>query len=304
MQPSENRAASKNQSSISPDLTQPVLDSVLFPSDFSQGSQTAFYHALKAALIAKSRFTILHLSPDAAAAWTEFPGVRDTLERWNLLPPNSPRSAVPQLGIDVRKVVAREDRPVRAVIQDLKANPADLIVLATHAKGGKAGWHGSADNEPLARKVGQMTLYIPDGVPGFVSAQDGSISLTKILIPIAPKPDPQPAINAAARMAARLNLPQGTFTLLYIGEAAAMPAVQCPTVPGWEWKKVTRSGDVVTGIVEAAKQESADLLLMTTDGRNGFLDALRGSHSERILRSATCPLMTVPEGSLAEGALR
>jgi len=42
---------------------------------------------------------------------------------------------------------------------------------------------------------------------------------------------------------------------------------------------------------------------MATDGRNGFLDALRGSHSERVLRSAPAPLLAVPAGSMVESYL-
>jgi nucleotide-binding universal stress UspA family protein len=94
----------------------PILDHVLHPSDFSEGSQPAFHHALKAALVARSRLTILHVVPGTKLSWTDFPGVRETLERWNLLPPDSPRAALPQLGIDVRKVVARLKHPVKSVL--------------------------------------------------------------------------------------------------------------------------------------------------------------------------------------------
>jgi len=286
-----------------PDYNSPVVDSILHPSDFSAGSQTAFHHALKAAIIAKSKFTILHVSPEAAAAWTDFPGVRETLERWSLLPPGSPKSAVPQLGIDVRKAVARDTSPTKSVLRYLEEHPADLIVLATHSHEGHASWLRQSVAEPIARQSGQMTLFIPDHVPGFVSAKDGSVSLNKILIPIAAKPHPQPAVAAAVRLAARLQRPRGTFVLMHVGEAGGMPAVQCPEVPGWEWKKVMRTGDVIEGIVDTAAKETADLIVMSTDGRNGFLDALRGSHSERVLRNAPCPLLTVPEGSLAGGGL-
>jgi len=282
-----------------PDQSFPVLDSVLFASDFSAGSLVAFHHALKAALMARSKFTILHLSPGVAAAWTEFPGVRETLERWGFLPPDSPRSAVPKLGIDVRKVVAHSPSPVQSVLRYLESHPADLIVLATHADDGRAGWMKDSVTDPLARKAGQMTLCIPDGVEGFVSASDGSVSLERILIPIASQPNPQTAVAAAARLVIRLQRPHGTFTLLHVGDANAMPVVECPTVPGWEWKKVTCTGDVIQGILESARKESTDLIVMSTDGRNGFLDALHGSHSERVLRSATCPLLTIPDGSLA-----
>jgi nucleotide-binding universal stress UspA family protein len=78
-----------------------------------------------------------------------------------------------------------------------------------------------------------------------------------------------------------------------------MPAVRCPDVPGWEWKKEVRSGDVIQTIVDAAKAAEAELIVMATDGRNGFLDGLRGSHSERLLRYGVAPLITVPVGSLA-----
>ena len=60
-----------------------------------------------------------------------------------------------------------------------------------------------------------------------------------------------------------------------------------------------RTGDVINGILDVAEKEAADLIVMATDGRNGFLDALRGSHSERVLRKARWPLLTISEGSLA-----
>lgn len=285
------------------DYSLPVLDSILYPSDFSAGSQSAFHHALKAALVAKSRLTILHVSPGTAVEWKEFPGVRETLERWGLLPPGSPRSAVPQLGIDVRKTVARHSSPVDSVLRHLEMWPADLIVLATHSHEGRARWLRESVAEPIARQSGQMTLFIPEGVEGFVSGRDGSVSLDRILIPVAAKPHPQPALAAAARLAVRLERLSGTFVLLHVGEASDTPAVDCPEVPGWQWQNVTRTGDVVHGIRDTAAKEKADLIVMSTDGRNGFLDALRGSHSERVLRKAPCPLLAVPENSMAARVL-
>ena len=286
------------------DYTAPALDSVLHPSDFAPESLTAFHHALKAALVAKAKFTVLHVAPDMKPDWTEFPGVRETLERWGLLPPGSPRSAVPQLGIDVRKAVARDTNAAKSVVHYLETHPADLIVLATHTHAGRASWLRQSVAEPIARRSGQMTLFIPQGVRGFVSAESGAVSLEQILIPVAAKPLAQSAVTATARLALRLQLPRGTFTLLHIGDAAAMPAVSCPEVPGWQWRKASRTGDVIHGIVDTAGKASSGLIVMATDGRDGFLDVFRGSHSERVLRGAPCPVLTVPAGSLAEGALQ
>src|SRR4051812_12173851 len=154
---------SNSPSNQNPDYSLPALESVLHPSDFSAGSLTAFQHALKAALVARSRLTILHLSPEVAEAWTEFSGVRDTLERWGLLTPGSPKFAVPELGIDVHNVIARHDNPVKSVLRQLETKPADLIVLATHPHQDRATWLGRIVTEPMARRSGQMTLFIPDG---------------------------------------------------------------------------------------------------------------------------------------------
>src|SRR3954462_7923755 len=94
------------------DDTASIIDSVLHPTDFSEASLIAFHHALKAALIAKSCLTLLHVSTGESGELMDFPGVRQTLERWGLLPKGSPASAVAELGIDVRKVVANPHEPV------------------------------------------------------------------------------------------------------------------------------------------------------------------------------------------------
>jgi nucleotide-binding universal stress UspA family protein len=271
-----------------------VIESVLHPTDFSEGSRVAFHHALKAALLAKSKLTLLNVSTDGASQWTDFPGVRETLERWQLLPKGSQKSAVGELGIDARKVVAQQSDPVEAVLGYLRKHPADLIVLATTQREGRARWLGKSVAEPVARRAAEMTLFIPGGNEGFVSAQDGSVHLTNVLVPVALKPTPQPAVEAAARLVERLSCPAGIFTLLHVGESGTMPALRCPEVSGWEWKKELRSGDVIESIVAAARELLADLIVMTTDGRDGFLDGLRGSHSERVLRHGAAPLLTIP----------
>jgi nucleotide-binding universal stress UspA family protein len=282
------------------DYSFPLIASVLHPTDFSDASLVAFHHALKVALIAKSAFTLLHVAADYSGDPLEFPCVRETLDRWGILPKSSPPSALAQLDLSVNTVVANSRDPVKAVLRYVEEHIVDLIVLATHQHEGRAVWMSRSVASPIARRADQMTLLIPQGSAGFVSAADGSVSLKNVLIPVAESPGPQPAIEAGARFAARLGFPGGTFTLLHVGEAAAMPVVQTPEVAGWEWKRMTRTGDVIHGIADAAREIEAGLVVMSTDGRNGFLDALRGSHSERVLRQVPAPLLTVPAGSLAD----
>src|SRR5436853_7074268 len=107
-----------------------ILDHILHASDFSEASRVAFAHALKGALVAKSVLTLVHVAaPSEEVDWADFPGVRETLERWGLLAPGSPKSAVIQLGIDVRKFVGHDSDPARSVLRYLENHPTDLIVL-------------------------------------------------------------------------------------------------------------------------------------------------------------------------------
>jgi len=220
------------------------IESIFHPSDFSAASEVAFVHALKIALAAGTKLTMLHVDPSRSAEWQDFPGVRETLERWGLIPKGSPKSKVGQLGIKVAKVLRLSKDPVKACLVFLGQNPTDLIVLAVHQDEGRMCWLRKSVAEPIARRAGQMTLFIPHGVEGFVSRRDGSISLRNVLIPVTIKPRPQPSVEAAARLIRHLHLPAGAVTLLHVGSAAEMPSVQLPKETNWTWNMVAKAGEL------------------------------------------------------------
>jgi nucleotide-binding universal stress UspA family protein len=148
------------------EATDQMIESVLHPTDFSEGSLVAFHHALKTALLTKSKFTLFNVSPHGKPEWANFPGVREALERWGVIPKNSPRSAVSELGINVRKIVADMSDPVKAVLGYLEHHSVDLIVLATRQRDDGVRWLGKSVSEPIARTAWQMTLFIPGGARG------------------------------------------------------------------------------------------------------------------------------------------
>ena len=202
-----------------------------------------------------------------------------------------------QLGIGVGKVIASGKDPVKACLGFLEKHPGDLIVLAVHQHEGRMLWLDKSVGKPIAREAGQITLFIPYGVEGFVSRQDGSISLRNILIPVTSKPRPQPSVEAAARLIRNLQLPAGEVTLLHVGPAAEAPSVKLPDTD-WIWNSVAKSGEPADTILQTAAELRADLIVMTTDGPDGFLDGLRGTTSERVLRKARCPVANLPVGSM------
>ncbi|HSE83720.1 MAG TPA: universal stress protein [Thermodesulfobacteriota bacterium] len=271
------------------------LKRIFHPSDFSRASNLAFIHALKLALLAKAEFNILHTaSKPEDVNWTDFPGVRRTLERWGMLPKGSAKEEVMKLGIQVQKILSFNEDPLLSTLSFLKKDPADLIVLATNQRAGVARWLGKAVAEPIARRSGQMTLFIPKKGNGFISPNNGAVTLQRILIPVDNTPGPQSAIGAASLIARVLGPGELLFVLLHVGEEQDMPEVHVTEQEGWTWEKTVRQGSVVEQILEVAAEFSPNLIVMATQGHKGFLDALRGSTTERIVRRSPCPVLAIP----------
>lgn len=268
------------------------IHEVFHPTDCTPESDVALLHALKVALATEARLTLMRVSPDNAPV-DDFPDVRRLLERWKY---PAPRDRLLD-ELPIRWRLAQGPNPVDSCLKSLQRTPADLIVVATGQCGGKVTWLGKSVAEPLARSAGEMTLLVPQETEGFVRRQDGAVTLKSILISIASEPSSQPAIEAARRLVLHLPETAGTVTLLHVATRAEMPPVALPDLPSWRWNHVVKPGQVVDTILETAAEMSADLLVMTTQGRHGFLDALRGSTTEQVLRQARCPMLTMPVGS-------
>jgi nucleotide-binding universal stress UspA family protein len=277
------------------ETTRLILNRIFHPSDFSPASEVAFAHALKLALITRAELRMMHVALDEEDMhWSDFPGVRATLVRWGLLPEGSPREAVTQLGLDIGKILYPRADTVGALQHYLDEHPPDLVVLATHQRAGMARWLHRAVAEPVARRAGAMTLFLPQGAAGFIALDNGAVTLRRILIPIDQVPRPQAAVDVAAELAHTLGCATVAFTLVHVGTTGEMPAVHEPRHTGWTWDRTVRHGDVVEQILDVGTACAADLIVLTTQGHQGWLDALRGSTAERILRGARCPVLAVP----------
>ena len=271
-----------------------AIRKIFHPSDFTPASEVAFRHALKISQVAQAELTVLHVAQHEAAQWTEFPGVREWLERWGVIPPGSGRDALQATGLRVQKIIVHSSDTVRACLHYLDRHPSELLVLGAAQQESRAPWPQFPDGAAEPRSSGLMTLFLPDSGAGFVDASDGAVQLRRILVPIAARPDPQRAVQAAARLVHTLGLGAAEFTLLHIGDESTLPEVQTPAVPGWSWRSELRSGAVAAGILEAIAERIPDLVVMATDGTHGFLDGLRGNVTECILHRSQRPLLAVP----------
>jgi nucleotide-binding universal stress UspA family protein len=271
----------------------PFVESIFHPSDFSEASDRAFAHALAIALLRKTELTILHAGELTQETWSQFPAVRRTLERWGLLEPDSPRSAVfRDLSVGVQKISAKGD-PVKVCLQHVGAEEPDLIVLATEGRDGVSRWLRPSVAQRVARRTRTMTLFVPGEGRGFVELEDGHIDLKRVLLPVDGKTDARGALERATRACAALADADEPVEIALLHVGGAMPALERPQGEAWHYRDVTVDSDDVVGTI-LGEAERSNLVVMATDGRDGFLDVFRGSVTERVVREARCPVLAVP----------
>ncbi|ODS34613.1 MAG: universal stress protein [Candidatus Scalindua rubra] len=272
------------------------MNAIFHPTDFSKANEIAFVHALKFALSANSKLDMFHITSESHESHlSDFPSIRQTLERWKVLPEGSTKSQFVDLGLQVKKTIVSDSNTVRFILNYLKRKPTNLIVLATHQRKGTVRWQHKSVAESIGRQSDEMILFVPQGTQGFVSFKNGRIKLRRILIPIDYVTDPQLAVDTASSLAKMLKRRKVTFVLLYVGGKSDVPKVKTNKKKGWICETISCHGNIVNKIVQQENVHSSDLIVMTTQGREGFLDVLRGSTIERVFRNSSCPVLIITE---------
>ena len=266
---------------------------ILHPTDFSQESELAFAHALRLAVTNEAYLSLLHVGESEDVDWDRFPSVRATLQRWGLLDAAAHRADISKLGLGVEKLVAHDEDIADAIAGHILTRSVDLLVLATHGRRGLSAWLHPSIAEKAARKTQVPTLFVPDKSRGCVSLQDGSVTMNRVLIPIDHQPPSEGAIERGLRAIKAYGHEESKLTLLHVGTEAQSPEVSIPDGP-WHVERVVREGDPATVILEAAEIGEANLLIMVTEGSNGFLDVLRGTTTQQVLHQTPCPVLSVP----------
>ena len=70
--------------------------------------------------------------------------------------------------------------------------------------------------------------------------------------------------------------------------------IEAESAPGIPVELMIREGNVASEILNQATAMNADLLVIGTHGRSGFQRLLLGSVTEKVLRTAACPVLSVP----------
>lgn len=270
-------------------MEQLAFQSILHPTDYSETSRTAFAHALRLSLAARSALHVLHVD-DAGreTAWDRFPNALDLLKQWKMLDPGAAQADVERvLGVRVNKDALGSANIAGAISAFAESCACDLMVLLTHG----SSWMGRILKGSVAEASARLThapaLFLHEGERGFVDQESGKIRLHRVLMPVSADVLPMHAWGVASSLVRGLD-PMAAFQLIHVGDT--MPTFG-NMLPHIELKR----GPVVETILDVAAQMKPDLIVMATAGHHDLFDDLRGSTTERVMRKAPCPVLAIPQ---------
>lgn len=266
-----------------------MIHRISLATDFSPDGTRAFHAALALAVAYKARIDILHVTGhEAPAEWAHFPRVRETLEGWGLLPAGSRQEDVePLLGIAVSKAEIHGRDPASGIAAFVARHTPDLLVAASHGQSETSWWHESSVAMEAMRLASLPALLLGPAARDMVEPGTGALRLSSVLMPVTDTPAPRPALT---RLRALLEPVAFNLQAVHVaGSASSTAAVQAqiPEVAEIE-------GETVHAITQTAARIRADMIAMPTARHKGLLGALRGSTTERVLRSAPCAVLAIP----------
>lgn len=261
--------------------------SILHPTDYSESGQTAFAHALRLSVAARSALHVLHVGEPGESDAGRFPSAPDLLAKWRMLDESAaPETLERDLGVALSKAVLTSDNVAGAISDYAERHACDLLVLLTHG----SSWMGrllkGSVAEASARLIHAPALFLHEGDKGFVDLKTGKIRLHRILMPVAAEVSPMHAWGIASSMARTLE-PLVEFHLLHVGDTLPTFGNMLPYVD-------LKHGPVVETILESAERLRPDLIVMATTGHHDLFNDLRGSTTERVMRLAPCPVLAIP----------
>lgn len=307
-----------------------MYHTILVPLDGSPFAEHALPVAAALARRAGAELYLVHVTTPLTEAYVEglaFSATQHELEV-------SARQLT-YLEATARKLRQKADLPVRLAVHHgdvaerlcelLQAGEADLVVMATHARGAIGRfWLGSVADEVLRHTTAPLLLVRPDGGAADLGHEP---DLGKVVVPLDGTAQSEKILEPATRLAAvipgcQLVLLRAVRPIPEAAHAVAVPEIDQEVraltdrvaelqgelradaqgyLDGVAGRLRSRGFRVTTEVVvddspEAAILDEADhlhagMIALETEGRSGLSRLLHGSVAEKVLRGSHVPVL-------------
>lgn len=295
------------------------LKKILYPTDFSRCADQVFYRALYLAKKYQAELHLLHVivlhDDDPHNPAYHFPDIEEVHEKLKQLADDRMDTVMTSHQTDSVKIKKIKDRgiaPAPSILEYAHKKSIDLIIMGTHGRRGLGHLFLGSVSEEVVRLAECPVLTIHEQKePAALEA------LGSVLVPIDFSDCALYALTYAKEIAAVFET---RLQLLHVVEESIHPAFYVTgkssifeLIPDIKDKseqqmrqllKKSKGPDVkadfhvVEGnasqeIIKFAKSHSSGLIVIATHGLTGLKHLLLGSVAEKVVRMATCPVLTV-----------
>jgi nucleotide-binding universal stress UspA family protein len=291
------------------------LNTILVPIDFSEFSSNALNYAIGLSEKFRSKLTLLH----AVVLFEDDVNEEERLQEYEELVRKREKNIDAQMktnvqkahqkGIPVESVILRSVSAADAILEYLNEHSFDLIVMGTHGRTGLKHIFLGSVAEKVVRLAPVPVLSVHRSVQNF--------DVTNLIVPIDfsiySKNAADHAISIAKNFGAKVNFihviekdihpsfyATGVESIFQIDTSLKDRVIQ--NMKGFLEEQLTpdigsefivKEGRAHREIVEYAKEEKADLIVISTHGLTGLEYLLLGSTAEKVVRWASCPVLTI-----------
>jgi nucleotide-binding universal stress UspA family protein len=206
------------------------------------------------------------------------------------------------LGPRAHAVVERAGAPADAIVAEARRLAADLIAMSTHGRGGLSHLLLGSVTEKVIERARRPVLAFRESALGtafpyrrILVTTDFSL-VSRLVFPLAAQlakalgaelvcvhvwPSPSVAALSGVPEKEPVVVPTESAVFRFIEADLLGQGVRVQVHRGTVWDR----------IVNAARTEKADLIVMSTRGHHNLADHILGSNTERVLRHAPCPVL-------------
>ncbi len=264
---------------------------ILAPIDLTPAAGRVQDHALALAGRSGASLTLVHVHAPGQPPgdWSTLPRPE---QRWAAWAAAGSVPAEAMLEVERTEVEARDvERGLVEVLLDVLPH---VLVVRTRGRHGLRRLLGGSIAEALSRRLGAITLFLPDAARGFVDGETGRVRIRRVLLPVGPSREQhQLVVDVCASLLEILGVEELDIRMVHSGTLASMPRAELPPHDGWDWDRKVGERPVLPLIREQVAAWDPDLVVMATAGHDSLADVL-GSTSEQVIRHASCPVVTVP----------
>ncbi len=289
---------------------------ILVPSDFYETSRMAFDHAVALARRFSARISLLHVitlfDDDPYNTETAFPPLEEyyrTLEQHAGERLEKTAAEHSEKKLDIRCIVQRGVSPYEEILRFAEEEGVDFIVMGTHGRTALSRFFLGSVAQKVIHHAACPVMVVRHGLP------QHSIRCRRLVVPM----DFSEQSRNAAQLAFELVEADGVVDLVHVVESMASQAyfstegeividvspqvressetlLQKEAEAAPKEKKVNTvllEGGIARSIIDYAEKEGADLIIMGTHGEDPLSRLLIGSQTNRVIRKAPCPVITV-----------